>query len=111
MKAHHAVNLLGSVEAARRSGVGHVVFISDACRVAPEGIQAQNVFGVDIFPNDGAGRTKPVDQFFACLPGLVATEIKDPAAAANGYRALYTSALVEALSGDRPEVSTVHRCG
>lgn len=104
VREHHAVNLKGSVEAARYSGVGHVVFISDACRVAPDGIQAQNVFGVDIFPNDGAGRTKPVDQFFACLLGRVATEIKDPAAAANGYRALYTSALVEALSGDRPEV-------
>lgn len=100
-----AVNVSGSVELARYSGIQHVVFISDACRVAPEGIQAQNVRGVDIFPNDGAsGRAKPVDQFFACLLGRTAVEIQDPEIAAQHYTALYTSALLDALQGNFPEV-------
>jgi len=105
VKTSAAVNVYGSVELARYCGIQHVIIISDACRVAPEGIQAQNVRGVDIFPNDGAGdKAKPVDQFFACYLGKTAAEIKDPTVAAANYSALYTNALLCALKGERPEV-------
>ncbi|RNF82840.1 caspase family protein [Montanilutibacter psychrotolerans] len=100
-----AVNVSGSVELARYCGIGHVAIFSDACRVAPEGIQAQNVRGQDVFPNNGGGdRAKPVDQFFACLLGKTAAEIKDPQAAADNFTALYTQELIAALSGDRPNL-------
>ncbi|HKI05331.1 MAG TPA: hypothetical protein VKK31_25350 [Thermoanaerobaculia bacterium] len=100
-----AVNVSGSVELARYCGIQHVVIVSDACRVAPEGIQAQNVRGVDVFPNEGAAdRAKPVDQFFACFLGKTAAEIKDPGAAASSFNALYTNVLLDALKGARPEV-------
>ena len=100
-----AIDVTGSVELARYCGIQHVVIISDACRVAPEGIQAQNVRGVDVFPNDGAGdRAKPVDQFLACMLGRTAAELQDPNLAAANYSALYTSALLDALSGVRPDV-------
>ena len=105
LKTSAAVNVSGSVELARYCGIGHVVVISDACRVAPEGIQAQNVLGVDVFPNEATGeRSKPVDQFFACLLGRTAAEIRDPALAAGSFRALYTQVLLEALNGKQPEV-------
>lgn len=105
VKTAAAVNVYGSVELARYCGIQHVVIISDACRVAPEGIQAQNVRGVDIFPNDGAGdKAKPVDQFFACYLGKTAAEIKDPTMAAANYSALYTDALLRALKGECPEI-------
>ncbi len=105
VKTSAAVNVSGSVELARYCGIQHVVIISDACRVAPDGIQAQNVRGVDVFPNDGAGdRAKPVDQFFACLLGKTAAELKDPAIAAANYTALYTNALLDALKGTRPDM-------
>jgi hypothetical protein len=105
LKTYAAVNVSGSVELARYAGIQHVVFISDACRVAPDGIQAQNVRGVDVFPNDLTGdKAKPVDQFFACLLGRVAAEIKDPTIAAENYTALYTSVLLEALQGKHPEL-------
>lgn len=96
-----AVNVAGSVELARYCGIRHVVLFSDACRVAADGIQAQNVLGQDIFPNlDGAGdRAKPVDQFYACTLGGTAAEIKDPRVAATNYTALYTGALLDALDG------------
>lgn len=95
-----AVDVRGSVELARMCGIPHVVVISDACRVAPEGIEAQNVRGTDVFPNQIVpGGSQPVDQFFACLVGRTAAEIKDPAIAATTYGALYTGALLDGLSG------------
>lgn len=100
-----AINVSGSAELARYCGIRHVVFMSDACRAAPEGIQAQNVRGQDIFPNDGPGETMmPVDQFFACELGRTAVEIRDPAEAATTYRAIYTDAVLDAISGFRAEV-------
>jgi len=76
VKTSAAVNVSGSVELARYAGIQHVVIISDACRVAPEGIQAQNVRGVDVFPNEGLGdKAKPVDQFFACLLNILPRSI------------------------------------
>src|SRR6185503_12748474 len=105
VKTSAAVNVSGSVELARYCGIRHVVIISDACRVAPEGIQAQNVRGIDIFPNEGAvDRAQPVDQFFACVLGRTAAEIRDPAVAAGTFSALYTEVLLGALRGTHADV-------
>ncbi len=99
-RSNAAVNVAGTVDLARYSGIPYVVFVSDACRTAPDGIQAQNVRGVDVFPNEaGSDRAQPVDQFFACRLGKTAAEVRDPAAAANGFSALYTAAFLDALSG------------
>jgi hypothetical protein len=103
VKGNAAVNVAGSVDQARYSGIPYVVFVSDACRTAPDGIQAQNVRGVDVFPNEaGSDRAQPVDQFFACRLGKTAAEVRDPAAAANGFLALYTTAFLDAISGQAP---------
>ena len=100
-----AVNVTGSVELARYCGTRYVVFISDACRSAPEGLQAQGVRGQDVFPNDGVSdRARPVDQFFACVLGRTAAELADPKASAASYKAVYTGALLDALHGYRPEI-------
>jgi hypothetical protein len=108
-----AVNVAASVDFARYCGVPYTVFISDACRVAPEGIQAQGVEGVSIFPNnDASDRARPVDQFFACRLGRTAAEIRGEAPPTVGevtsaYSALYTSALLDALSGKAPRALAV----
>ena len=95
-----AVNLAGSVELARFCGIPHVVLISDACRTAADGIQAQAIRGSEIFPNIPEGTVeRPVDVFFACALGAPSLELKDPKKAAAGYRAIYTDSLVEALEG------------
>ena len=100
-----AVNVAGSAEVAHHSSIGHVVFISDACRTAAEGLQAQGVTGSIIFPNTASGGPeKQVDQFWATRLGDPAHEIKDPKVAADRYTALYTEALFAALWGDRLEV-------
>ncbi|MEK7466636.1 MAG: caspase family protein [Planctomycetota bacterium] len=98
--SQEAVNVEGSVHLARRVGIPHVVFISDACRTAPEGIQADSVTGSDIFPNeDIGGSNHAVDQFFATQLGRPAYEFKNTAEAVAAY-APYTDELIKALSGD-----------
>ncbi len=98
-----AVNVAGSATLARYCGIPHVIFISDACRTAAEGVQAQGVTGGEIFPNEGAsGLELPVDQFFACTLGRPAHEIKDANVTSREYEAIYTGALLDALRG-RPD--------
>lgn len=96
-----AVNVTGSVELARTCGIRHVVFISDACRTAAEGIRAQSIRGSEIFPNVLDSSERPVDVFYAGGLGDPALEVKSHKKAVAGYRAVYTDSLVEALEGRR----------
>ena len=74
-----AISVEASVMAARESGLTSVVFISDACRSIPSGMQNSRVDGGSIFPNAPLNRrTRPeVDRLFATLPSLVAVEAAD----------------------------------
>jgi hypothetical protein len=101
-----AVNLDGSVVLARQCGVPHVVFVSDACRTAPEGLQFQYITGGEIFPNelDNEATEAPVDIFFACALGKPALEIRDPEESARAYSSAFTKALLAALNGEKPTV-------
>jgi hypothetical protein len=100
-----AINLDGSAYLARQSGVPHVVFISDACRTAAEGLQAQQVNGIEIFPNKLVpAPEQPVDIFFATRLGAPSLEIKDPNDAAGRFKAVYTEELLAALEGKHLEV-------
>jgi hypothetical protein len=71
-----AISVEASVMASRESGLTSVVFISDACRSIPSGMQNNRVEGGSIFPNEPLNRnTRPeVDRLFATLPSLVAVE-------------------------------------
>lgn len=98
-----AVNVSSSVQLAKRCGIPHVVFISDACRTAPEGIRAQAIVGSEIFQNKAAaGPAMAVDVFYASLLGEPALEIKEPGDSAARYRSLYTEEFLAALRGQRP---------
>ncbi len=100
-----AVNVQGSVELARYGGISNVVFISDACRTAADGIEAQSVEGKEIFPNlvpDDVSRF--VNRFWACTLGKPSHEIRDPSITTSEYTALYTRALLDALLGRQPEL-------
>jgi hypothetical protein len=101
-----AVNVSASETLARYSGIPHVVFISDACRTAAQGIRAQAVGGSEVFLNEGGAGDleQPVDQFFACTLGRAAHEIADPATTTKEYTALYTQTLLDALLGKRTDV-------
>ncbi|MDQ3724317.1 MAG: caspase family protein [Actinomycetota bacterium] len=100
-----AVNVPGSADLARTGGIPYVAMISDACRTAAVGIQAQGVTGSEIFPNEEIAELElPVDQFFACRLGRPSHEIADAQATTKEYKAIYTQALVDALKGADPTV-------
>lgn len=106
--ASAAVNVEGSMVLARRCGIPHVVFISDACRTAAEGVQAQGITGTEIFPNDPVpGPENPVDIFFGTTLGRPALEVKDPAASSAAFKAIYTGALLDAMSGKLPKALAI----
>jgi hypothetical protein len=105
VKGAEAVNVEGSIQTARYCGVDHVVLVSDACRTAPDGIQALGVTGTDIFPNDPVdGNERAVDAFFACARGKPALEVRDPVQSANAFSAVYTEILWECLEGKHADV-------
>lgn len=102
-KPYAAINVTTSVAIAEYCGIPYVVIISDACRVAAEGLQNQIVNGVSIFPNKSASdNLKPVEEFYACARGKPAAELKpllEPTTAAMNHKAVYTEVLLEALRG------------
>lgn len=96
-----AVNLRGTEFLARYSRIPHVIFISDACRTAVQGLQAENVTGSEIFPNwDDPGEASPVDLFYAAGLGKPAHEIRKVDDAVKNFKAIYTEALHRALRLD-----------
>ena len=102
-----AVNVASSVQLAKRSGIPHVVLVSDACRTAPEGIRAQALRGSEIFPNHGRrGPQQAVDVFYSSLLGHPALEIQDQKTAALRYVSIYTEELLAALKGKRGSILT-----
>lgn len=104
-QASEAVNVEGSIQAARGCGIPHIVLISDACRTAAEGIRGLGVQGIDVFPNDPVdGLERAVDTYFACARGKPALEIRDPLEAARGFSGIYTEVLSECLVGKHDSV-------
>lgn len=101
-----AVNVATSVDLARASNIPHVIFVSDACRTAAAGIQQQRISGAPIFPSaDGGQAEKAVDQFFACTLGNPSVEVKIQSADNAGeFRAVYTEALLGALTGEDADI-------
>lgn len=100
-----AVNLSGSMDLARYGVIPHVVFISDACRTAASGIQAQSVIGQSIFPvKSSPTGARFIDVFYGTAIGDPSYEVEDIDEAVAGYRAVYTDALVFALKGHYADI-------
>jgi hypothetical protein len=107
-----AINVEGTIRLARYCGINHVVLISDACRTAAEGLQALQVQGSLVFPNESvSGTHKPVDILYASARGKPSHEVADSGKAATeavkSFSALYTEVLLEYLNGMHQRV--LHR--
>ena len=99
-----AVNLPASQFFCRKTGIPHVVFISDACRSLPNDLQIGQVTGSVIVPNlANSIQNFDLDQFYATEPGDPSYEIKEEEAV-RSYNAVYTKELLRALSGKVPSV-------
>jgi hypothetical protein len=101
--ANAAVNLVGSVRGARKCGIPHVVFISDACRSIATDPGLSEVTGSSIFPTAKIPRKTEVDIFYATMPGDVSWEV--PAEdAAKRYDGIFTRCLLIGLGAPDPEL-------
>lgn len=102
--ANEAVLLEESARFARRCGIPHVVFVSDACRSAPDSFQITEMQGGVIFPNLGIFNEMELDRFYATLPGDPAVEL--PLADSIGqFDGIYTSCFLDAFR--RPDEDMV----
>src|ERR1700730_5300017 len=104
-----AVNVEGSIRLARYCGISHVVFISDSCRTAAEGLQALQVQGSLVSPTEPVSSTsKPVDVLFACARGKPSYEVSNPGEAAieavRTFSAVYSEVLLEYLNGEHEDI-------
>lgn len=106
-RQYEAINVVRSVAFARVSPFRHVVFISDACRTAPVGLQMMGVIGMSVFPNPQRSLQPPkIDELFATAPGDPAYEAKlDDAMKFSG---IFTRELLFLLNGGDPAVVVKH---
>lgn len=101
---NEAINLVGSIQAARTCGIPHVVFISDACRSLPQNFMVGSISPGTVFPTRSPQPPRPkVDVFYAAMPGNVALELP-PGQAAAQYRGLFTDCMLKALRGVPPDL-------
>lgn len=74
-KPQEAINLDGTMDLAKYSGIPNIVFISDVCRTIPDTRAGQNVSGIEAFPNlDDFNRPSNIDYFKASCESLPAFE-------------------------------------
>lgn len=102
---NEVINVHGSIFNARTCGIGHVVFISDACRSLPTDMKGAALnSGQEVFPHIAWRPPLPeVDVFYATLPGDIALELPPDATIARD-RGLLTQCLLAALEGKVPQV-------
>jgi len=101
---NEAVNVQPSSMFARRSGIPHIVFISDACRSRPDDPLLNEMLGSVIFPNVAPkDQQVDLDMFYASSPGNPAHEVATDVSSEN-FKGIYTECLLEALYGKIPEV-------
>lgn len=97
--ANETVSVLASRMLARRSGIPHIVFISDACRSIPNDPIVTEVIGSVIFPNVAQNGKTDVDILYATTPGNPSYEVREDDAIAK-FKGIYTDCLLKALEGN-----------
>ncbi len=100
---NETVSVLSSRYLARRTGIPHIVFISDACRSIPNNEMVTQVLGSAIFPNVPISGSTELDIFYATMPGSASYEAKEDDAISN-FKGIYTHCLLRALKGEIKEI-------
>lgn len=106
---NESINLTGSIDNARTTGIPYIVFISDACRVLPNELQFTGNGSV-IFPIcDDTNQDCTIDVLFATKPGNPALE-QNSTTNANKF-GLFTQTILEVLNGNYPELIKAETTG
>jgi hypothetical protein len=96
--ADEAVNLHASIEAARRSGIPHIVLIADACRTTGSGIDTVDITGSTVFENLGeSGARVRVDRIYAAERGYESLEVR--AGENDRFHGVFSEVMSAVLSG------------
>ncbi|MEB2777461.1 caspase family protein [Algoriphagus sp. D3-2-R+10] len=98
---NESINLTGSIDYARTTGIPYIVFISDACRILPAELQFTGNGSV-IFPiYDDNNHECAIDVLYATRPGSPANEYNS---LVNSEKfGLFTQSILEILNGKYPE--------
>ena len=106
---NESINLTGSIDNARTSGIPYIVFISDACRVLPNELQFTGNGSV-IFPIlDDTDQDCAIDILYATRPGNPALEQNSKTNAKKF--GLFTQTILEVLNGNFPELIKANPSG
>lgn len=99
---NESINLTGSIDYARTTGIPYIVFISDACRILPTELQFTGNGSV-IFPIcDDNNEDCAIDVLYATRPGSPANEYNSKD---NSKKfGLFTESIIEILNGEYPQL-------
>ncbi len=95
-----AIDVTDSVRDAKRTGIPHVAFFGDACRIqdpAMGRVDSRSIFS----PTNAVGTYQEIDQFYATASGDRAWEYR-PADSSRPAYGIYTDCLLRALNGQAP---------
>lgn len=97
------ISILSCQQYAYRTGIKHVVFISDACRSPSNNPRIRPVRPSSMLPNrNNTNHRTVVDIFYSTWPGENSRDIKSEDT--GDYHSLYSDSLLECLHGTVPEV-------
>lgn len=97
------ISIFLSQQLAFRTGIEHVIMISDACRSASDSASIRPITPSSLLPNrKNIDHRTAVDIFYSTWPGEDSTDLRD--ANTGEYRSIYSDSLLDCLHGNIPEI-------
>lgn len=97
------ISIFLSQQLAFRTGIPHVIFISDACRSPSDSPLIRPITPSSFFPiRNKANHRTAIDIFYSTWPGEDSIDVRDDHT--GEYRSIYSDSLLECLNGNVPEV-------
>ncbi|CAM3170038.1 hypothetical protein DRF59_11185 [Chryseobacterium flavum] len=96
-----SISIFACQPLAYRSGIAHVVFISDACRSPTSDRNVHHITPGVIFPILNREYRTDIDVFYSTHPGANSIDVRDDE---DNYRSVYSDNLLKCLKGDVEEV-------
>lgn len=94
------IDVTGTIDMARRSGIPHVLIVSDACRTISRDFTF-NLGQGNIFPTQiPRSNTSVVDVMYGCRPGTPALELRE-----DEWYGVFSDTLINVLNGKYPHLA------
>ncbi len=96
-----SISIFACQPLAYRSGIKHIVFISDSCRSPSNNRNVQHITPSVIFPIFNKEYRTDIDVFYSTHPGANSIDVRDEQ---GNYRSIYTDNLLKCLKGEVTDV-------